>query len=178
MMRDVTDLLNNYRECVRGLWNVYFRPLHRPEDLASRDPDTPVDHFERVERSLFTVLVLRPIGKAKYRQQVTYKTVPFLCVVPAGEGRSLMVNRERGKASGYWDHQVAWAASEGADFRFDGCFDWDDYGYREMRYYMVRIDAFPAHPECVGRHALIAAQEVRVLFDDDAADDGDRNCRD
>ena len=173
-MRDVTDLLNSYRECVRGLWNVYFRPLHRLEDLASRDPDTPLDHFERIERSLFTILVLRPIGKAEYRQQVTFETIPFLRVVPARDECSFMVNRESSKTSGYWDHQIARASSEGADFRFDGCFDWDDYGYREMRCYMVRIDAFPPHPECVGRHALVAAHKVRVLFDD-AADDGNKD---
>ena len=56
-MNDVTDLFFVYRECVRHLWNTYFRPLAEPTvnwDLR--------DEFDAIARGIFSSLVLRPLA--------------------------------------------------------------------------------------------------------------------
>jgi hypothetical protein len=49
-MRDITNLMNAYRECSRNLWNVYF---------SSRDNvGGSLDAFGRLRDLLFTALVV------------------------------------------------------------------------------------------------------------------------
>ena len=55
-MDDVTHLFSTYRECVRHLWNTYFRPVAEPTqnwDLR--------DEFDTIARGIFSSLVLRPM---------------------------------------------------------------------------------------------------------------------
>jgi len=168
-MRDITDLMNTYRESVRGLWNATFRPLHRPEDLVATTSDTALDLFEKhIEPSLFTLLVLKPIGKSGYRQMRTNDPIPFLRVVPNAPLCAPQVNRETREGFATRYEVVPRASSEGVVFRFAGYFDWDAYGYKDLYYYLVQIDSFPEHPEFVGRKALLETFGAGVFFDDDA----------
>src|SRR6266487_4261090 len=48
-MRDITELMNTYRECSRSLWNVYFSKL--------ADQGASLDAFEHIRALLFDSLV-------------------------------------------------------------------------------------------------------------------------
>jgi hypothetical protein len=56
--RDITALINEYRECVRHLWNTHFRRRAETE----RDWDLR-DAFEDAAALLFQALVLAEIGR-------------------------------------------------------------------------------------------------------------------
>src|SRR2546427_5749282 len=56
-MNDVTHLFSTYRECVRHLWNTYFRPVAEPTqnwDLC--------DEFDIIARGIFSSLILHPVN--------------------------------------------------------------------------------------------------------------------
>ena len=53
-MRDITELMNNYRECSRNLWNVYFS---RRENIGGS-----LDAFEQIRELLFDSLVVSDLS--------------------------------------------------------------------------------------------------------------------
>jgi hypothetical protein len=53
-MRDITDLMNAYRECSRNLWNVYFSMR---ENIGGS-----LDAFEQVRELLFQSLVVSELS--------------------------------------------------------------------------------------------------------------------
>src|SRR5580693_8657049 len=59
-MRDITELMNSYRECSRNLWNVYFS--------KRKDVGDALDVFEQIRELLFDSIVLSELfyeGAAK-----------------------------------------------------------------------------------------------------------------
>src|ERR1700722_17233025 len=93
-MRDITDLMNAYRECSRNLWNVY---LSSRENIGGA-----LDAFGHIRDLLFAALV---VDQLFYLGPAEGKDIPppALRVVP--DGRSLiLINRASGPGgSGYWD---------------------------------------------------------------------------
>ena len=51
--------------------------------------------------------------------------------------------------------------------QFIAYFDWDQMDYIDLRYYRVKIASFDAHPELVGREALIERQHATVHLSDE-----------
>jgi hypothetical protein len=68
-----------------------------------------------------------------------------------------MINRE--VDTGYWDHPIV-EITKDAQLSFVRFFDWDVLAVRDYQYVRIRIDAWPAHPEIIGKHALIEARSV------------------
>ena len=93
-MNDVTHLFLTYRECVRHLWNTYFRPLAEPTvnwDLR--------DEFDVITRGIFSSLVLRALDIFDRELAPEYAAEPTALlgfhVVPAVEhGTPISINRE------------------------------------------------------------------------------------
>lgn len=54
LMRDITDLMNTYRECSRNLWNVYFS---RRENIGGS-----LDAFRQIRELLFDSLVVSELS--------------------------------------------------------------------------------------------------------------------
>jgi hypothetical protein len=79
-MRDITELMNAYRECSRNLWNVYFS--------KRKDIGDALDVFEQIREPLFDSLVL---GELSYEGEAEGEDIhpSALKVVP--EGRSLIL---------------------------------------------------------------------------------------
>ncbi len=50
---------------------------------------------------------------------------------------------------------------------FKDFFDWSNLGYRDLRYYLVRVQEYQGHPEWVGVEALMDVQEADVVWDGD-----------
>jgi hypothetical protein len=161
---DVTPLFNNYRECVRHLWNVHYRSL--PE--ACRDWDLH-DEFEDVCVQIFGSIVLRPLTifdqKLAARYSPNPNPLPGFRIVPVvAQGTPILINRDLPRG-GYWDHPVKTVKPNDIELDFLRYFDFDVQNYREYRYVEVSIHASVNHPEIIGRTALIEVGYTRVMFD-------------
>ncbi len=168
METDVTYAMNAYRECARHLWNIFFIDLldtERQWDIA--------DEFEDICLSLFTSLVLNPIGCTRQKKSAGYERdpepIPCLKVVPVPDldSSSILINRDPMKASGYWDYPVANLLPHDMDLRFIDCFDFDRLGHKEFEFYLVQIVDSPSYPDIISRKALVRAHSVKVIFSDD-----------
>ena len=118
-MNDVTPLMQNYRECVRHVWNSYFRAEADPLndwDLRDRFCDAAV--------ILFQALVLHGLVVDESQVLADYRAdpQPLMFLRLQVESRSeIMVNRTG--TSGYWDDPVTHIEPEDCDLRFVQFFD-------------------------------------------------------
>ena len=167
-MNDVTHLFLTYRECVRHLWNTYFRPLAEPSvnwDLR--------DEFDSIVRGIFSSLVLRPLAVFDRELAAEYSADPLplsgFRIVPAvSHGTPIFINRGLPR-TGYWDHPVSRVLPEEVELQLLRFFDFDILGYREYRYFEVVIAASIKYPDIIGRAALIEVEHARVVMDERAA---------
>jgi hypothetical protein len=162
-MNDVTHLFSTYRECVRHLWNTYFRPAAEPTqnwDLC--------DEFDTIARGIFSSLVLRPMEVFDHELAPDYSAEPSALrgfrIVPAVEhGTPIFINRDLPR-SGYWDHAVSRVRPEDVELDLLRFFDFDKLGYRDFRYFEVVVHTSTKYPDIIGRAALIEVEHARVLF--------------
>jgi hypothetical protein len=74
----------------------------------------------------------------------------------------MIQNPRPGTTSGYWDDPINLIKPKQAELLFIAYFDWNQMDYIDLRYYRVKIVCFDAHPELVGREALIERQHATV----------------
>jgi hypothetical protein len=159
-MRDITELMNAYRECSRNLWNVYFSGR---EDVGSSE-----DAFEQIRRLLFDSLV---VNELSYEGEAQGEDIPppALRVVP--ERRSLILIKrltEPGKA-GYWDQVKDMVVGpDDITLAFVDYFDFYKVPIKEFRYYLCKILSFPSHVDYEGREALLEVLSTKVFHDESA----------
>jgi len=171
-MKDITPILNHYREAVRHLWNTGFLLLDTEQDLWQLQ-----EAFDAIASLLFTPMVLdclmaldslegisQPMSRA---EEADPQPLMFLRVVPTGRA-PIMINRATPR-SGYWDDPVQEVFGSEVDLRFIAYFDFDLVGIRDLEYYHVRIIAFAKHPHLVGRDALLKVGYAQVLWDETVA---------
>ena len=159
-MSDITDLMNNYRECVRNLWNTYFRmpgPTRTQVDAAFR--------FDHISELLFNELVLYKIGKPG-KSKKKNDPWPFLEVGLNGDDCPALINRPSQGGGKYWDEKVNQVTRNSVLLLID-YFDFDEFNYIDYRYYRVKIISYPEHPELAGREALIETQFARISLTDE-----------
>jgi hypothetical protein len=162
-MPDVTHLVTAYRECVRHLWNTYFRPIAEgPQDWDL------CDEFDVIARAIFSSLVLSRLGDTNHglapRFSAEPTPLPGFRVIPAvTDGTPIHINRDIPR-TGYWDHPVAEVRPDDVELHFLRFFDWDELGHRDFAYYEVMVHASRI-AEIVGRAALIKCAYARVLYD-------------
>jgi len=150
---ELDQLINRFRLASRNLRNHYFHPPDWDDDGWN-----VVERFEEVGRLLFENLVLCPavLDLIDYGQPN-----PSIVVAPRRPGDvPIMINRDRGADSGYWDHPTKTIASSTA-MMFVEFFDWDELAYRDHRYAHVVITAHPSLADLIGHHGLIESQYVR-----------------
>jgi len=159
-MRDITELMNAYRECSRYLWNVYFS--------KRKDIGDALDVFGQIRELLFDSIV---------RSELSYGGVakgedippPALKVIPQ---RSLILIRrlsEPGEA-GYWDEEKGMIVGpDDISLAFVDYFDFFQAPIKDFRSRLCRILSFPSHVEYEGREGLIEALKGK-LFHDEAAE--------
>lgn len=166
-MKDVTQLMNTYRECARGLWNIYFYP--KALLYPSTNKWDYCDEFDEICTLLFTSLVLRPLDQTSYNKarssDIYPKPLMFLKVLPlSSAGTPIQINREVNKSYGYWDHQVKLVNSLDVDLWFVDFFDFDLLSFRDFQYYRVQITNSSLDSELVDHYALIECNYVKVLL--------------
>ena len=166
-MRDVTHMLNAYRECARSLWNSHLR-IDR-HAFTNEDFDR-VDRFWTIREMLFRELVLIPLGKGGFSRGLEETPprapIPFLVVSPNAERIPISISRPSPDGNRYWDDAVNWVKSGQTDLRFIEYFDFDDFGYVDFQFYHARIRWIADHPDLAGRDALIDIHHAVVLFDE------------
>jgi len=159
-MRDITELMNAYRECSRNLWNVYFS--------KRKDIGDALDVFEQIRELLFDSLVLSELS---YEGEAKSGDIPppALRVVPQ---RSLiLIQRLSGPGEArYWDQEKDMVVGPGdITLAFVDYFDFFQPPIKDFRYCLCRILSFSSHVEYEGREALIETLNAK-LFHDEAAE--------
>jgi hypothetical protein len=167
-MDDVTPLFSTYRECVRHLWNTYFRPIAEP----TQDWDVR-DEFDAISLSIFSSLVSQPLSASDHRLAPAWSAdpapLPCFRIVPAIEhGTPILINRDLPR-SGYWDHPVSRVRPGDIELHLLRFFDFDQMGCRDYEYLEVVVHASPTYPEILGRAALIEFSHAKILFSKTAA---------
>jgi hypothetical protein len=158
-MRDVTDLMNAYRECSRSLWNVYFS---RRENIGGC-----LDAFEQIRRLLFDSLVLSELC---YEGDARDEDIPppVLKIVP--RARSLiLIRRPSDDGNCYWDQEKDMVVGpDDIALVFVDYFDFSQIPMMDFRFFRCKIHSFPSRAEYEGREALIDAVDGRVFHDEES----------
>lgn len=157
-MRDITDLMNAYRECCRHIWNAYFS--------GKANIGAALDVFSRIQPLLFEGLVEDELN---YEGDVDPETLPppILKIVP-GTRVPIIIRflDEPGQAHRWGDGGDIYLGVEDVELDFIDYFDWSEWPIREFQYYLCRIIRFQTHPQYEGREALIRALDGRVFHDE------------
>ena len=147
-MRDVTDLMNTYRECSRNLWNVYFS---RRANIGAA-----LDAFGEIRDLLFDSLV---VSELFYEGEAEGEDIPppALRVVP--RARSLiLIRRLSDDGNRYWDQEKDMVVGpHDITLAFVDYFDFSQIPMMDFRFYRCKILSFPSRAEYEGREALIEA---------------------
>jgi hypothetical protein len=161
------EMMNRFRVASRELFNNFFHVAGAtsgtswmPLDASTADGDDAYDleiRFSHVEEVLFESLVCAP---AKLTHVGYNHLQPEILVELDSELCPIMLNREIN--SGSWDFPVCEVTRE-ARLIFIRFFDWDILDYRNNGYVLVQVDAWPSHPETVGKEALIESQYVHFV---------------
>jgi hypothetical protein len=159
-MRDITELMNIYRECSRNLWNVYFWRRH--------DVGVSMDAFGKIRQLLFESMV---VSELPYEGEADGEDIPppALKVVP--RARSVILIRRLGEpgGAGYWDQEKDMVVGpDDINLAFVDYFDFSQIPMKEFHYYLCKILRFPNHAEYEGREALLEASDAKVFHDEHA----------
>ncbi|MFY9908654.1 MAG: hypothetical protein WCF22_23770 [Candidatus Sulfotelmatobacter sp.] len=157
-MRDITQLMNAYRECSRNLWNVYFA---KRENIGGS-----LDAFEQIRESLFDSLVVSELS-CEGDAEGDDIPPPALKVVP--QARSLiLIKRLSGPGeAGYWDQEKDMVVGpDDITLAFVDYFDFLQVPIKDFRFYLCKILSFPRHPDYEGREALLEVSGASVFHDE------------
>ena len=159
-MRDITELMNAYRECSRNLWNVYFS---RRENIGGS-----LDAFEQIRELLFDSLV---VSELSYEGDAEVENIPppVLKVVPEASSLILIRRLSGPGEAGYWDEVKDMAVGpDDITLAFVEYFDFSQVPIKDFRYYLCKILSFPSHADYEGREALLQASDAKVFHDESA----------
>lgn len=163
---DITQLMLQYRECSRNLWNMYIRQQVSEFNTDERNEWDIKDEYDEICTILFSTLVLAPIGKSNFKKSHSYekyqKELSFIDVVPCNE-IPILINREVGETSGYWDYPLKSIQPADVGMRFVDFFDFDRLGFRDFEYIQVRIVESMVYPDLVQRDALVIPRYVKMF---------------
>jgi len=154
-MRDVTALMNSYRECSRNLWNVYFS--------TRADIGAALDCFGQIRSLLFESLV---VDELSCEGDSDGEDAPLVLQVVPNVRSLILIRRPSDDGNGYWDEEKDLAVGpEDIELEFVEYFDFCDIPIMDFRFFRCRILQFASRPEYIGREALIEAAGARVFFE-------------
>jgi hypothetical protein len=159
-MRDITELMNTYRECSRNLWNVHFS--------KRGDIGLSLNAFGKIRRLLFESLVANELS---YEGEAEGEDIPppALRVVPRASSLILIRRLSGPGEAGYWDQEKDMAVGpDDITLAFVDYFDFGRIPIMDFRYYLCKILSFPRHAEYEGREALLEATSAEVFHDEHA----------
>lgn len=150
-IRDITELMSEYRECSRNLWNVYF--------AKRKDVGGSLDDFERVRRVLFESLVLND-----FEDWEDNAAAPTITIVPRPSSPILIRRQSTPGEAGYWDEVRDMVVGPGdIELAFVDYFDFSQAPIKDYRYFLCKIQGFASHPEYEEREALLEVLDSRAF---------------
>lgn len=156
-MKDVTEHFDRCRECVRELWNNYFRKTE------SYDPTgIDFDTFDQVRQLLFDALVVSRIEAGSDDEGGLPER--FLVVPRPQDGIRILVRRPDDDGNAYWDAFDGRVSAHQVVLAFVDFFDWESVGFTDLRYYLVEVLDWPSMPNFVGRQALVDVTHAGVFI--------------
>jgi hypothetical protein len=159
-MRDITELMNAYRECSRNLWNVYFS---RRKDIGDA-----LDVFGQIRELLFDSLVLSELS---YDGEAEGEDLPppALRVVPRERSLILIKRPSEPGQGGYWDQEKDMVVGpKDITLAFLDYFDFSDVPIRDSHYFRCKVLSFPRHADYEGREALLEVSGAKVFHNESA----------
>jgi hypothetical protein len=159
-MRDITELMDAYRECSRNLWNVYFS---KRENVGGS-----LDAFEQIRELLFDSLV---VSELSYEGEAEGEDIPppALRVVPETTSLILIKRLSGPGEAGYWDQEKDLGVGpDDITLAFIDYFDFYEVPIKDFRYYLCKILGFAGHAEYEGREALSEVTNCKVFHDESA----------
>jgi hypothetical protein len=158
----IDDLINKFRVASRELFNNYFR-IENPWSTENQEEAWYRQHrYLEVEKTLWQQLVLdmAEIDGPGYEANEAHPKIRLKIKSDRGP---IMLNREF--TSGYWDYPVKEVTNK-AVFAFVSFFDFDNLSIRDNQYVRAKVLDWQAHPETIGKHALLDANNVVYLLDE------------
>lgn len=160
-VKDITLEVVKYRECALEIWNKHLvnPPCEYRFDAHDRWADACVH--------LFRALVLYPFGYEDERLSPDYraecKEKAYIHVVPTSRSEIRIEDRLE---SGIWG-LPAYVEEGEVDLRFIAFFDWSVLSERSFEFVKVLIRESSKCPEFKGKQALIKADGLRFMLDED-----------
>jgi hypothetical protein len=160
-MTYATELIQMYRQALHQLWNMHFWAPEPFRDYAS------VKQFDRVKLPLFLSLVVDRLGSDL--EEPTQLFGEAFHVVPPVTPRtqrtipSLMF--ENPDFKGTWKIVNGPFGPGDINLSLLDFFDWNQVGWRDFRYYLVRIHECRADQSLVGCRGLVEVEHVDVLWE-------------
>jgi hypothetical protein len=157
---DVTERMLSYREAARGLWNNFLRQqLRRAVDFEA------LGRFHGICDAIFEELVLGPLDVAEMERPKKGEPYTFLTVQPKAPDVPIRVRRPSADGNRYWDDPVTRLRAKGLVLRFVDFYDFDEFGFIDLQFLLVRVAACEEHPHLVGRDALVEVRHGQVEFE-------------
>jgi hypothetical protein len=159
---NIDDLINKFRIASRELFNNYFRIEYPWEKENQEEAWYRQQRYAEVEKMLWQQLVLdmAEIDGPGYEATEAHPKIRLRIKSELGP---IMLNREF--HSGYWDYPVK-EVTDKAVFGLIGFFDFDNLSIRDNQYARAKVLDWPAHPETIGKHALLDANNVVYFLDE------------
>jgi hypothetical protein len=151
-MRDVTDLMNRYRDCSRHVWNTYMGT-----EMGDAASDAVERIYDQIRRLLFDgIVTVRLTGTAATDATLIVAPMPS---VP------ILIRRPSGDGNYYWDQEPELRFEDGlVQLTFIEYYDFFEGPVRDFRFYRCRVMKFPTRPEYEGRDALVDVVHARVFY--------------
>jgi len=158
-MKDVTDLVQDYRFALRNIWN------HSIWRDASRRNWDSVNDLPALRLPLYNALVRAPLqldpAEAVFGDAFHVVPRPNPGFIQRLEVRNQPDPHPGGAV---WYPVTGMFAGQGLQLVLVDLFDWNLFDYLDLRYYLVEIQMFAAHPEFVGCRALVDVNEANVVY--------------
>lgn len=157
-MINITNILLNYRNSIRELWNNYFISRQNDEDSFAWEMDL---YFENIKQELFKALVSTKV----FEEELVYSNDPLNEIKvepnlgPKGYMAMYADNIENNTTS--WEH--IWIKTENSTFCYIDFFDWTTETVMDCQYVRVRLVESKEFPNLVGKDFLFEAWNVNYL---------------
>ena len=158
-MTDVTPEISAYREAIRSLWNNHFLRF-----IGRVSENDAIDLFEKASEVLFNALVLCPCGINDRAENLNCIPFSSLYVVPETLSPGCFLVNRIPSGSSYWDPAPSELLTNKITLNLIGFFDWDQFGYIDLRFLRVRISQCQQMPSLVGSDALVDVGYSKIFY--------------
>jgi len=159
-VKDITDLMLEYAEARRSLWNNFFRR----RAIGPHQADV-VEDFQEIDRIMLSTVVRRSLGMdfpmdTFFVGESSLDCIEIVLRQHVSHAAALVTEEAGGFGNKRWRGGLELSATSPMRIEFVEFFDWDQLGFITSSLCHGRIVELPGHDELVGRDLLI---EVHLI---------------